>query len=690
MSLFTRSRQLPDRDKADAEEGPAPDVPSARHAPDEAVKGDADGDAAKGDADAGAADDGAADAGVAEDGTGDDVAEGDAGSPPDDARDVRDARDGRGWRDKYPAAARALAWGTTGVSVALVVIALLLPNQLPLITPGAFIRIPVEAVLGAGVVLLLTRLATPVPRRVAAVFAGVFLGLLTILNLLDIGFNEFLGRGFNLVLDWILLDDAQSYLEDSLGSTTATFAVVGVVVLALALLAVMTLACLRISNVMARNNAVATRATLVLGTVWIVSAAFGLQLSNFPLASRSTVALVENRVDRVKATMRDEREFAKVAAVDSYGDTPGDQLLTGLRGKDVIFTFIESYGRSAIEDPAIAPGVDSVLDEKTEELRDAGYAAKSGWLTSATYGGSSWLGHSTFLSGLWINNQNRYRTVTASDHLSLTGAFKRTGAWRTVGIMPGVTKEWPEGRFYGLDHVYDSRDLGYKGPKFSWSTMPDQYALTAFERLEHGKRHDKPLMSEIILTSSHQPWAPIPKMIGWDEVGDGSVYGDIKKEGKDPKDVFTDSTEVREEYGKSIQYSLNSLIDYVVKYGNKNTVLVFLGDHQPLARVSGNHASRDVPVAIVAHDPDVLKRISDWGWQDGLKPGQDTPVWRMDTFRDRFLNAYGPQPGSEAPNSEAPDSGSPNSGSPGSGSSGSKPSGSKTAGSPSTPAKSSR
>ncbi|MEU5106109.1 sulfatase [Streptomyces sp. NPDC021354] len=682
MSLFTRSRQLPDRDKADAEEGPAPDVPSARPAPGEAAKGAADGDAApaaKGDADDGAA----------KSGTDGDVAERDAtgDTPPDAAPsadnaaehsppDAHDARDGRGWRDKYPVAARALAWGTTGVSVALVVIALLLPNQLPLITPGAFIRIPVEAVLGAGAVLLLTQLPTPVPRRVAAVFAGVFLGLLTILNLLDIGFNEFLGRGFNLVLDWILLDDAQSYLEDSLGSTTATFAVVGVVVLAVALLAVMTLACLRISNVMARNNAVATRATLVLGTAWIVSAAFGLQLSHLPLASRSTVALVENRVDRVKATMRDEREFAKVAAVDSYGDTPGDQLLTGLRGKDVIFTFIESYGRSAIEDPVIAPGVDAVLDEKTEELRDAGYAAKSGWLTSATYGGSSWLGHSTFLSGLWINNQNRYRTVTASDHLSLTRAFKRTGAWRTVGIMPGVTKEWPEGKFYGLDHVYDSRDLGYKGPKFSWSTMPDQYALTAFERLEHGKRHDKPLMSEIILTSSHQPWAPIPKMIGWDEVGDGSVYGDIKKEGKDPKDVFTDSTEVREEYGKSVQYSLNSLIDYVVKYGNKNTVLVFLGDHQPLARVSGNHASRDVPVAIVAHDPDVLKRISDWGWQDGLKPGQDTPVWRMDTFRDRFLNAYGPQPGSEAPNS-----GSPNSGSPGSGSSGSKPSGSESSGS---------
>lgn len=618
---------------------------------------------------------------------GDPTAPGDATTdqPPTDA-----AASG-GWRGKYPVAARALAWGATAVSVALVFFALLLPRQLSLIQPSAFLHIPVEGVLGAGVLLILP----PIPRRVAAVLAGVFLGLLTILNLLDIGFNEFLGRGFNVVLDWILLDDAQSYLKDSLGSTTATLATIGVVVLVLVLLAVMTLACLRIGKVMARNNTVATRTVLVLGTTWVVCAALGLQVSGAPIASRNTVVLVQNRVKWVKETLKDEREFKKVAARDSYGNVPGDQLLTGLRGKDVIFTFIESYGRSAIEDPEIAPGVDAVLDEKTKELSDAGYSSKSGWLTSATYGGNSWLGHSTFLSGLWIDNQSRYRTVTAGHHTTITSAFKRTGAWRTVGIMPGVTKGWPEAKFYGLDNLYDSRDLGYKGPKFSWSTMPDQYALTAFERLEHGKKHDKPLMSEIILTSSHQPWAPIPKMIGWDEVGDGSVYDDIKKAGKDPKDVFTDSTQARAEYGKSIQYSLNSLIDYVVKYGNKNTVLVFLGDHQPMAKVSGDKASHDVPVAIVAHDPAVMKRISGWGWQDGLRPGADTPVWRMDTFRDRFLNAYGPQPGSGAAGSGAPSSGSssPGSSSPGSSgseASGSEPSDSQPTGSKSTRSKSSR
>ena len=89
---------------------------------------------------------------------------------------------------------------------------------------------------------------------------------------------------------------------------------------------------------------------------------------------------------------------------------------------------------------------------------------------------------------------------------------------------------------------------------------------------------------------------------------------------------------------------MTSLIDYLVKYGNDNTVLVFLGDHQPIARVSGNNASRDVPVSIVAKDPKVLDKIADWGWTDGLQPDKSTPVWKMSDFRDRFLTAYGSTP----------------------------------------------
>ncbi|MDO0932968.1 CDP-alcohol phosphatidyltransferase [Streptomyces sp. DG2A-72] len=547
----------------------------------------------------------------------------------------------RAWRTRHPAAARNLSWTTTILAAALVLAALLLPNAWAALRPNRFMRLPAEAIVGAVILLALPRR----PRTVVAALIGVGLGVLTVLNFLDMGFREYLGRGFNMVLDWELLDDAQSYTADSMGGTVATVAAIGAVLLVVVLMAVMALATVRLASLLARNSSVATRGTLIAGTVWILCAALGIQVSGMPVASDRTVDTLRMQARRVTDTLRDEAAFAKEAKADRFGSTPGAQLVPDLRGKDVIFTFIESYGRSALEDPDISPGVNKTLDTSTQALTKAGFSAKSGWLTSATYGGSSWLGHSTFLSGLWIDNQQRFRTVMSSDRLSLTKMFQKTGAWDTVGIMPGIQKGWPEEKFYGLDKVYNAFGLGYKGPKFSWSTMPDQYALEAFQRQVHGKKRDKPLMSEVILTSSHQPWAPIPKMVGWDELGDGSIFNSIQKAGNSPSDVMSDSAKSREEYGKSIEYSVTSLTQWLERYGTDDTVLVFLGDHQPIARVSGNNASRDVPVSIVAKDPKVLDKISSWNWTDGIKPAQKAPVWKMDAFRDRFLMAYGSTPG---------------------------------------------
>lgn len=535
---------------------------------------------------------------------------------------------------------RTARWTLHAFAAALVVGALLMPNAAPGLRPDGFTRIPAEAIIGAVLLIALPRR----PRIVVAALYGAGIGVLTVLNLLDMGFKEYLGRGFNVVLDWGLLDDAQAYVADSMGSTAAVAAAVGAVVLTLLLVTVTALATVRLGNLLARHRPRATRGALIAGTVWVTCTALGVQISGTPVASDQAAGALKEQTERVVATLRDEAAFAKEARADTFGATPPGRLVPDLRGKDVVFAFIESYGRTATEDPLIAPGVIDTLDTRTAALAKAGFHARSGWLTSATYGGSSWLGHSTALSGLWIDNQQRYRTVTSGDHLTLTKAFQKTGAWDTVGVMPGVQKGWPEAKWYGLDKVYDAFELGYQGPKFSWSTMPDQYALEAFQRLEHGRKRDKPLMSEVILTSSHQPWAPIPKMVDWDELGDGSVFDAIREAGKKPAGVVADSTESRREYGKSVQYSVTALTEWLERYGTDDTVLVFLGDHQPIARVSGDGASRDVPVSVVAKDPKVLERIDGWNWTEGLRPAKDAPVWRMSSFRDRFLTAYGSTP----------------------------------------------
>jgi hypothetical protein len=256
-------------------------------------------------------------------------------------------------------------------------------------------------------------------------------------------------------------------------------------------------------------------------------------------------------------------------------------------------------------------------------------------------GGGSWLAHATFLSGLRVDNQQRHHTLVSSDRLTLSSAFRRAG-WQTTAVMPGTTRAWPEGDFFGYQRVYDSRNLGYRGPSFSWATMPDQYTLSAFERLEHDRPDHPPLMAEIVLVSSHAPWAPVPRLVNWDDIGDGSIF-DAMAEAGDPPDIIRtrDAGRVRTDYRRSVEYSLNSVISYLETYGDDDLVLVFLGDHQPAPVVTGEGASHDVPITIVARDPAVLDRISGWGWQDGLKPGLLAPVWPMDAFRDRFLTAFG-------------------------------------------------
>jgi len=150
------------------------------------------------------------------------------------------------------------------------------------------------------------------------------------------------------------------------------------------------------------------------------------------------------------------------------------------------------------------------------------------------------------------------------------------------------------------------------------------------------------VMAEIDLVSSHMPWAPLPHLIDWAEVGDGSVFGSMAGEGPSPQVVWRNPDGVRRAYALSIRYSLDTLVSFVQRQHDDNLVLVVLGDHQPATIVSGAGASHDVPITIIAHDTTVMDRISGWGWQDGMRPGSDAPVWPMDAFRDRFLRAYGP------------------------------------------------
>jgi hypothetical protein len=499
--------------------------------------------------------------------------------------------------------------------------------------------LPVEGLVLLGAVLVLRGRG----RRLVAVLAGFVLGALLVLKVLDLGFIAALGRPFDPVVDRGYLDSAAGLLGNSIGRRAALLVLIAVGALAVAALVAMPLAVLRLARLVDRHRGRANRVIPVLGLVWLNCAVLGVQLvDGEPIASTDAASLTWHRVGQARAELRDERQFARAVTVDPLRDTPTDQLLTGLRGKDVLIAFVESYGRVAVQGSAFAPGVDAVLDAGTERLAAAGFCSASAFLTSPTFGGISWLAHASLQSGMWIDNQLRYDRLMGSERSTLSAAFRRAG-WRTVSDVPSDEQDWPEASsFYHYEQSYDARNVGYAGPRFGYASMPDQYTLAALQRSELAPRDRAPVMAEIDLVSSHTPWAPLPRLVDWAEVGDGSVFAPMPAEGASAAQVWRDPNRVRAAYGQSIQYSLNTLISFVQAYPDDNLVLIVLGDHQPATIVSGTDAGRDVPISIIAHDPAVLSRISGWKWQDGLRPGPDAPVWPMDAFRDRFLTAYGP------------------------------------------------
>jgi hypothetical protein len=525
----------------------------------------------------------------------------------------------------------------TVLALVFVWAALVAPSRPSDLTLGAFVRLPVELLVFVAVAVLLPA----APRRVLVVVVGAVLSVLVVVKFLDIGFRTAFDRPFKPIDDSTYLGIGIETLRDAIGRSQADLVVVLGGVLVIALLAIPVLALLRVTRVAAVHRGWALRAAAVLGIVWLA-----LRVVGTPVASSGTAALAVDQVQAVRTGLQDHKVLARQIADDRFRATPGDRLLTGLRGKDVLLVFVESYGRVAVQGSSVSPRVRAVLDRGDAQLLAAGFSSRSAFLTSPTFGGLSWLAHSTLQTGVRIDGQRRYDQPVDDDRLTLTRAFKRAG-WRAVGVMPANRRAWPEGAsFYGYDKVYDRRNLGYRGPDFGLPPMPDQYTFLALQRRELARRHRPPLFAEVDLISSHAPWTRIPRLIAWDDIGDGSIFDRIPAEESTRAKLFGDAKRARAAYRRSIEYSLRSLFSFVQRYGDENLVLVVLGDHQPATSITGEGASHDVPISVIAHDPKVLEQIAGWGWQDGMLPSPRAPVWPMHAFRDRFLTAFGSSPAS--------------------------------------------
>jgi phosphatidylglycerophosphate synthase len=536
-----------------------------------------------------------------------------------------------------PRTRRALRLAITVLSVVLVWGVLVAPDRFSQITPAAFARIPLE-----GLVLVAIALVLPVwPRRIVAAVAGVLFFVLTVVKILNAGFFLEIGRPFNPVFGSADIGPAVGVVRDTIGPARTNIALAALGLGLILLVGAITAATIHLTTVAARHRRATVRGLAALTVVWALCAGLSLQLvRGSPVASTSDAGLAVAQVRFTQAALRDERRFEQVLRrSDPEASVPASDLLTGLRGKDVIIAFVESYGQAAVQGSTFSAGVDAALRQDNAALTRAGWSTQSAWLNSPGFGGVSQLAHSTLQSGLWVDTELRYAKLVASHRFTLSDAFDKAG-WRTVSDSPENDPVWPPGTsFYHFDKLYNRSNVGYRGPDFSYADMPDQYIMDKFQRLELGPGH-KPVMAEIDLVSSHYPWAPLPTMVPWNKVGNGSIFDPMPARGATRIATLASASKERQAFSTSIKYSLHVLTSWVTELNDPNLVLILLGDEQPAAPVTGPGASHKVVASIIARDPSVFRQIASWRWQDGLLPGPSAPLEPMDAFRNQFLGAF--------------------------------------------------
>lgn len=518
---------------------------------------------------------------------------------------------------------------TTAVVVG-VFVALILPNRLDWIRGEAFQVFPLELIV-IGLLLLMPGRA----GNVARILLALLLGLSILLRIADLITHEIFARRFNVIFDTHLLADAGRLLSGALGNLA--WVLVGLLlVLLTGLMGWLAFVALgRLQRVLHKTPRAALAGLMALLIAWGLLKTLGGK----PRADAFAVhQLIEHGQDTVYS-IRDIRVFADTVGDDPMAERSAATLFSRLEGKDVFIVFAESYGRALLEREPFAESIRTRLTWAQDTLAADGAHMRSAFLTAATVGGQSWLNHATLLSGAWIDSETRFRSLVISDRVALNRLFRDAG-WRTVAALPAISMAWPEGAYYGYDHIYSAHNFGYEGMPFNWVTMPDQYVWSALQARERDDENRRPLMAELALISSHAPWTPIAALVPWDQVGDGRIFNDQAQAGPTPEQVWSNVDTVRDYYRQSIEYMLETLVSYVGNFGGKNLVLLVLGDHPAAPRISGDAGDRDVPIHLITHDPAIIDAIADWQWQPGMLPAADAPVWRMDELRDRFIKAF--------------------------------------------------
>jgi hypothetical protein len=313
-----------------------------------------------------------------------------------------------------------------------------------------------------------------------------------------------------------------------------------------------------------------------------------------------------------------------------------DTGVSVLAGADVTLIFLESYGAVAFDDARMHAQLAPQRERLARGIAASGRRVMSAFVTSPTFGGASELAHLGLLSGLDLTDPLRHDLLLTSDRPTLV-SFLRGHGYRTYGLYPALSWDWPEKSFYGFDVFLDGRDLDWRGPKLGLWWIPDQYTIARFHEL-HGAGDGPPRLLFFPTITSHAPFVPVPPyQPDWARMLSAEPY--------DAPDVArsmaqrTDWLDLYPGYTGMIGYTYDWLGGWLARPRARRELVLILGDHQPTAGVTGPGARWDVPVHVVSDDPHVLERLRAAGFVEGLEPAS-RPIGPLHGLTGLLLEAF--------------------------------------------------
>ncbi|MGE5255927.1 MAG: hypothetical protein ACM3KE_04610 [Hyphomicrobiales bacterium] len=313
--------------------------------------------------------------------------------------------------------------------------------------------------------------------------------------------------------------------------------------------------------------------------------------------------------------------------------------LEKLEGASVVLIVVESYGMSAFSDLRHAHTVLPAARTAEAELRSSGFHMVSGYLTSPTFGGGSWLSHATLASGVRIASEIEHDLLLASNLVPLAEYFNRAG-YRTARAMPGTLWPWPQGAFYRYRQSVYAPDFGYRGPSFGFSPIPDQFVLDWVGRRVIRGSGPEPLFVEVVLTGSHAAFdIQAPYLDDWDRIGDGSVFRKL------PPVLFpvnwTDLSQASEAYSAAIVHEIMIVKEFIRRFLDGSQLVIIVGDHQPAVELVGEDQPWSVPVHVVSRNAAFIREFTRRGYTAGMVPDQPLPHAGMETLFWDVLDGFG-------------------------------------------------